>query len=512
MIASAKKIWCSISRKILLSFVLGFVVNMHASPTIHEELEKKIASFHFEAASKLIPQLSDKKYQAYYRSNILIYKYLSTQNPKYYEEMEEVWDQAVQLVEESAAGDTLREILLSDLYGKRAVIAFLDKRYFQAIRFTRLSHKMIEASQDKYGDHIEQMKIRGLFNALLGAIPQKYQWISNTLGYKGDIDIARHQLEKAAKNSHILRQEAVFILFYVEKNMLNETEKAVARIENSRKIYGANILIDFTLASAYLNLKKSPKALSILDRRAIYKNAEVFFIPYWDYLLGKTHYYKESYAKAQVYFSQFLNTYNGKLFKSDACFRLAMSLTLAGNYESGKAFFARIAYDENGGLDEDEYAIYMSEKFLKQPPNTFEIALFRSRNLFDGGYMDKALFKLEELERQHLKFLSLAERTELYYRYGRIYHVKGEHKLALEAYRSCTWEPEGEMVWLQAYSSYYSGEIMRNRAKHNEAIAFYKKALSYKNYFYQTGLENRCKIALGTSRRELRTQTSASSR
>lgn len=499
----------------LYMFALCFPIEGIAnSPfgTIHRELEKSMESFHFDAAEKLIPSLEKQPLQTYYSNNILIYKYLSTQSPKYYKEIEAVWDKSISDIETMDQGDTLREILLSDLYGKRSVIAFLNQRYFQAVRYARSAHKMIALSEEKYGDHVEQMKIRGLFNALLGAIPRKFQWISNTLGYKGDIQVARQQLETAVRKSQILGQEAMYILSYVEKGMLNEKENSLARIEKARKASGPNILIDFVLASAYINVKQNDKALEILGERSKYVNSGVFFIPYWDYLMGKSNYYKESYPVAQVYFSQFLNGYEGKLFKSDAYFRLAMSLTLDGSYEPARDFFYKIMDGENEGLDEDEYAIFMAEKFYHQKPNTYICTLFRSRNLFDGGYLAPAKSLLLELKNQHYNSLSLEERTELYYRFGRIYDTERNYPLALENYGKCMAEDESDQTWQQAYSAYYSGEIMKNKGKYDRAIGYYKKALGYKQYFYQTGLENRSKIALGEAKKKGKTQASASSR
>ncbi|MDW3650512.1 MAG: tetratricopeptide repeat protein [Bacteroidia bacterium] len=481
------------------------------SQSILQELEKDLQEFRLSDAEEKLASLEDAKLRAYYQCNILIYKYFSTQESKFYTSLDTYFDEAVEIIENSPA-DRMKEIFLSDLYGKRAVIAFLDHNYFQAIRYARNCHKLIDKSREKYGDDIEQMKIRGLFNALLGAIPRKYQWISNTLGYKGDIQQGRVQLETAAKESSYLRQEALFILYFVEKNMFNETHKSLARLQAKRKEIGGNILMDFILASGYLSTKNNKKALEVLNRRGYYSREGIFFIPYWDYLMGKAYYYKGSHALAQMYFSRFLKGYEGKVFKSDAYFRLAMSYALDGKYEEGRVFFLRIANGKKEGLDEDEYANFMAEKFAQKAPNPYQMTLFRARNLFDGGYLQNAISLLSELKQTSLAELSLEERTELYYRYGRIYQQEGRNQLALAYYEKCRKERESEQSWLQAYASYYSGEIKRKQAQLSEAKVLYKEALAYKDYFYQNGLENRCKIALSELKKELKNQASASNR
>ncbi|MEO1215607.1 MAG: tetratricopeptide repeat protein [Bacteroidota bacterium] len=481
------------------------------SQTVLKELEKDLQEFRLSAAEEKIHSLEAPKLRAYYACNILIYKYFSTQQSEYYSALDNYFDQAVDIIENSPA-DSMREVFLSDLYGKRAVIAFLDHNYFQAIRYARNCHKLIDKSRDKYGDHIEQMKIRGLFNALLGAIPRKYQWISNTLGYKGDIQKARIQLEVAARESSFLRQEALFILYFVEKNMFNETHKSLARLEAKRKEIGGNILMDFILASGYLSTKNNKKALEALNRRGYYSRKDIFFIPYWDYLMGKAYYYKGTHSLSQMYFSRFLKGYEGKVFKSDAYFRLAMSYTLEGKYEQGRTYFQLIADGKKQGLDEDEYAKFMAEKFSQKKPSAYQLSLFRVRNLFDGGYLLNALELLTELEQTSFAQLNLEERTELYYRYGRIYQQDGKNKLALTYYEKCRKEAKSEQSWLQAYATFYSGEIRRKQAQPSEAKVLYKEALTFKDYFYQNGLENRCKIALSELKKELKNQASASNR
>ncbi|MEM6800981.1 MAG: hypothetical protein AAF696_06225 [Bacteroidota bacterium] len=479
---------------------------------LQQEIEENMGAFKFEESSLLLQKLEDADWRTFYSCNLIIYKFLSSQDPQYFEQLEDIWEQSREQLEKSTRRDSLKEIFLADLFGKRAVIAFLDHKYFQAIKYARLCYKNIESSKEIYGDHPEQMKIRGLFNALLGAIPKKYQWISKTLGFKGDIRKGRKQLEMAAYESKILRQEALLVLSFVEKNMLGEEEVALKRLSKLRKEKGPNIILDFTLASIRLSLKRNDKALEILNLRGYYDKEAIFFIPYWDYLLAKAHYYKESYSLSRIYFSRFVQTYKGKLFKGDAYFRLAMSLTLDGKYEQGKIYFKKIAYSEKEGLDEDEYAIYMAEKFAKNPPNLHETYLFRARNLFDGGYLDTALANLKKLEEQYVAALSLGERTELYYRYARIYQQAQDWETALSFFSRCIGLEESEQLWLQVYANYYSGQIKRNQGKLEEALSFFRAALSYKNYFYQTGLENRCKIALGETKREQKSQTSFKSR
>jgi tetratricopeptide (TPR) repeat protein len=183
------------------------------------------------------------------------------------------------------------------------------------------------------------------------------------------------------------------------------------------------------------------------------------------------------------------------MYRSDAFFRLGMSFTLSGNYQAGKLCFHNLASGGNDNLEEDEYASFMAGQFLQAPPGPAAQALFRARNLYDGGYYDKALDILKRLTTQ-VNTLSDDERTELYYRYARIYHTLGEAAKARTAYRQCIDQPAVHQKWLQAYAHFFLGDLAREEGNNTMARTHFEEALAYDDYFYQAGLENRCKIAL----------------
>lgn len=477
---------------------------------IRGQVEQSLSTFHLDEAATRVRGLNQKAYEAFYLLNIDVYKYLSTQHSRYRDQLMARWDEGLDQIELLPETDSLKEVMVADLYCKRSIIAFLDESYFQAVRYARSGRKMILKSANKWGDFPDQMKLRGLFNVLLGAIPSKYQWITQTLGYEGDVQLGMEQLTEASTRSKLLRMEASLVSCFVEKNMLNRTQQALERLVKARQ-QGPNILLDFILASGYMSIKQNQQALDILNRREQYQQGGVFFIPYWDYLLGKAYYYQGHHRNAQIYFSRFLKGYKGKLFRSDAYFRLAMSLTLDGSYAQGKGIFTLISSDEFEGLDEDAYARAMAEKFAQNPPNAFQLNLFQARNLFDGGYLSQAVEILDEVRAKKAK-LSQDEICEMHYRYGRVYHSQGKLTMARENYQASQAFGTEEVTWMKASAAYYQGEIARQLGQWSIAEKEYKRALAYDDYFYQAGIENRCKAALGELKHQRKNQASSSKR
>lgn len=475
----------------LLAVFLGS--QAHAFLLPKEQIETYLFRFELEGAKKLSLQLTNEGHKQFYVAHSQMYKYFATQDPKLANEIRKNWNTYTAAV--SKLPDSEKDIYLSELHGKRAIMEFLERKYVTASRFGRNSFNLVNSYKKKYPNSAESLKMQGLFNVVLGNVPRRYQWIANLLGFKGDLKKGLRQLENAGKYSKILRHEAQLILCTIEKSMLDRPQEAIVRLEKARAKYGKNILLDYLYASGLLRLKKNEEALVVLNRSQLYDFNKVQFIPFWDFLHGKACYYKNDLSGAQKHLALFVRGYKGKLMRTDAYFRLGMALTLKKRYDLGKPFFELIAKEEHGGFDEDEYAQYMAKKFSEKEPDAITLSLFQARNYFDGGYYSKSSAILRQLKIFLPK--DSKHRTELNYRFARIYHSLGKLDQA-STYYNASIEANGadKDVYLKAYASYFLGEIAREKGERQTAKSKYEKALTYENYFYQSGLENRCKAAL----------------
>jgi len=462
------------------------------SPSVEEYLEQ----FHLDAAAIEAGRISDPATRNFYLLHIQIYKYMSTQDEAHLEGFDDFWGKTIDLLEDQSDTLPLRSVMLAELYGKKAMLSFLQENYFASLRMVRQCHKWTKRAAEKFPDNVEQLKFQGLFNVVFASVPKKYQGLAAMIGYVGDAELGMEQLELAAKKSRLLRAEIHFIVFFAEKNVLGKAEKAMVRMEKLRKELGPNMMIDFLLASAYCGMHLNDKALSVLDLRDTYAaDKRVFFTPYWDHILGKAYYFKGDYEKSRLFFRRFLAAHKGNIYEVDAKFRLGMSLILSGDVHGGQKIFRSLQETKASPFDEDEYAMAMAKRFAEQAPSPHLKQLFKARNFFDGGYQEEALATLRRLERRK-ENLSSGELTELYYRFGRVFHTQGELISASEHYAQCVTQPPSDQKWMQAYATFYMGDISREKEKKEEAIAYYKSVLQYDKYFYQAGLENRCKAIL----------------
>jgi TolA-binding protein len=336
--------------------------------------------------------------------------------------------------------------------------------------------------------------VLGAFNVIFGAVPSRYQWITESLGFEGDIATGLEQLSRASRQGKLLRLESVLFASYAEKIMLNDAPAALNRLKGEKEAHGATYLLDYFLALAHLQTRQNEQAIAILNQSEQYESPGVFPLPYWNYQLGKAYYYRDQQREAQRYLARFLKAYRGNMYRTDAAFRLGVSLTLSGQYQQAKKIFAHITKGEESGFELDEYAAFMAGRFLSAKPSEAELALFRARNFYDGGYEMEAAEILGHLEKR--QDLNEDETTELYYRWARLKHNQGQLVQAQQYYEKCGTTEATYQRWLQAYALYYLGEIAQSQEDWDTAKAYYQDVLGRDDYFYQAGLENRCKTRL----------------
>lgn len=486
-------------RNILLFFLL--VSTLYAQPPEDalKAIEDAMLHFHLDKADSLATALEDKGYEAFYRNNILLYRYLASQEGHNLEAFRVEWKDAIGDIEDISNQDPLKKTMLAEMYGKRAALEFLDGKHLKAVNLVRSCHKLIHENVRRFPEDQSQNKLLGLFNVVFAAVPKKYQWLTNLLGYKGDMDLGMRQLAAAGYYGKLLPIEAELIAYYLEKNSLSRPDLAIKRMETVRKRKGSTILTDFLLASAYGTEKRGKQALEILNNKTPYlRDKRVFFISYWEYVRGKELYYNEEYTLAKAAFLQFLERHHGDIYKHDASFRLGMTEVFLGENEAAKRRFGSLLKMKASPFDEDDYARSLAGRFAQRLPGEALQVLFKARNRFDGGYYEKALTSLEQLNPDEL---SSAEKTEWYYRKGRILHSRGLLEEAHDMYaKAILIQAAGDARWMQAYASFFMGEIARNTGDRGKAKAYYNSALGFGKvkHYYQAGLENRVKAALGS--------------
>ena len=218
-------------------------------------------------------------------------------------------------------------------------------------------------------------------------------------------------------------------------------------------------------------------------------------LPIWHYSCGKAWFFKLRYDKALASFDRFLELYQGKTLHADALYRKGMSLILSDRYADAQYVFHKLAQTEASGFDVDEYASGMAATYLLNEPEDRDKQLYEARNLFDGGYYRESLHRLASLKKT-ANDLTENQQTELFYRLGRNCHALDSLEAAQIHYQACLDSKPGRNLWMKVYAHYYKGRLAEAEGDTEAARNWYKSALEFNDYPYQSGLEQRCKAAL----------------
>jgi tetratricopeptide (TPR) repeat protein len=466
-------------------------------------IEKAIEYLELNKAADMALKESDPKLKLYYQARIVFVHLLVNEGPDLPDRFLSLAKSSIQALEALPDSDPQKNVVIAELFFLRGVVKALDKRYVSSVVDFKSACTLIDRNSRQFPDNPDQSKLLGVYHVAMSAIPRKLQWLSSVLCFKGDLQTGIDHLKNAAENSKLLPNESRILLFYFEKNLLDRPKEANERITRLHKAHPNSIVFNYLLLSSWLELRENDKALDLCTewekRRQMALEAAtetaIPELPIWHYTCGKAWFFKLRYDKALLSFDRFLDLYQGKTLHADALYRKGMSLILSDRYEEAQFVFHKLAQTEASGFDVDEYASRMAATYLLNEPAQTDKDLYEARNLFDGGYYYESLARLSKLENQKQR-LTENHKTELYYRLGRNCHALDSMAAAGTNYQVCLDTEPGRNLWMKVYAHYYMGRLAESNGDFEQARTWYKSALEFNDYPYQSGLEQRCKAAL----------------
>ena len=460
-------------------------------------VDRAIEHLELEKASALCLQSPDAKLRAYYQMRILFVRHLVSEPPGFLDKFIGHSKSVLQTLEGVPDADPHKEWMMGEVFFLRGVVRAMHKQMVSSAVDMKSACDLLYKSHLKYPKQKDPLKLLGLFHVAMSAIPKKLQWLGNVLCFKGDLDVGLQYLEAAARGGAFLPNEAQVLLFYFEKNLLSKPEAAQARALGLKNRYPESKIYNYLLLSSQLELRQIDAAIALgkeMEPR-FRTQEESEALPIWHYSLGKAYFFRLAYSEAIQQFDRFLGLYQGSTLRADALYRKGMALALSDRYPEAKRIFMEFAGKESSQFDADEYARMQAAQYILRAPSRLDRRLYAARNLFDGGYYDRSLDSLTPLLKVALE-LNENQRTELYYRLARNYHALERVAEAKKYYEDANASKPTSALWMKVYSLYYLGRIYESRGETEVAKQYYKQALEYDDYPYQSGLEQRTKAAL----------------
>lgn len=371
-----------------------------------------------------------------------------------------------------------------------AIARLKFKEYLGAFADVRKAYRMLEANLHFHPHFTLSQKSMGVLQAVIGAIPDQYQWGTELLGMEGTIRQGVKALQQLQRSSDPAVQryhkEIDLLLAYLSLHLANDPASAWAIVSAPRFCTPDNLLAHFVKASIAMHIGKNEIAINTLHKAP--RGPAYAPFPYLDFMLGLA-YARQGNTRGITYFQQFLANFNGRNYRKEACQKIAWLHLIKGNTKAYTIWMEKVKDTGADIIGPDKAA--QQEAVLGEIPNS---TLTLARLWYDGGYYQKALHLLKKYTRSD--FTRHRDQLEFTYRMGRILQALDEKQLAEGFYLSTLKHDDASGYYFAPSAALQLGLMYEGKGNITLAEAFFNRCLGFDDYPYQSGIDRQAKAGL----------------
>lgn len=346
--------------------------------------------------------------------------------------------------------------------------------------------QLLETCLNKYPDFIPAQKSLGVLHIVASNIPENYYWILKLVGINPDFKLGTKYLENAIKNNSFFQKEAHLVQLMIFSNLLKQEKNILETTEKLLEHEPDNLLIRFLVIQTQIKNKLNDNTLATLSNYQ--KGNEYIKFSYLYYKTADCYLFKNDYANAKKHYLLFLEEYNGENYIKSAYYKIAIAENLMGNPQTALEYLHEIKKIGKTITEEDKFAENIAQKgFLPNKQLTI------SRLYFDGGYYEKALNTLNNLNKEKS---TKEEIAEYHYRKARIHENQNNLEIAKIEYKAVITNYNIPNLYFAPNSALQLGYIYQKENKLDSAKHYFNKCLTYTKYPYKNSLDAKAKAAL----------------
>ncbi len=401
------------------------------------------------------------------------------------------FDDRLDKVKSANSNTPYYNFLLAEMNLLAAVSRVKTGEYFSAAWEVRRAFLLLEENQKKYPSFIANYKSLGVLHAMVGTIPDQYQWVVKIMGLSGSVDQGMAEIKSVVDYSakdpqFIFKDETnimyVFGLLYLKNNQQGAYNFANELLRQSPD----NLMNYFLYSSTAMPLGKNDEIISTLMKYP--KSTEYFRFSYLNYMIGICK-LRRLDKDANIWLEKFLIDKDRQGYVKEAYQKLSWYYFLNGNTPEYNKAVDNILTNGNTTVDSDKQA--EREALAKEKLNA---VLLRARLLCDGGYYQRAIAELQGKSMNDFKEVN--EQIEFTYRAGRIYDQWGQPDKAIPYYNA-TIKYGSDLPYHYAANAALSlGQIYEAKKDYMNARKNYHRCIDMKNEDFKSGLDQKAKAGL----------------
>ena len=370
----------------------------------------------------------------------------------------------------------------------------LFDEYFTAATEINSAYHILEENKQKFPDFLADNMGIGILHAMIGIVPEQYQWAMEMLGLYGSISQGITEMEKQLDDDsqQALAVEALFYYTFVKLNLQTDT----ARFSKVLSYYDKQPYLEYSQKSPLLHFSKAVLLLKIDNDRAIEHFKSASFLTdaahfyYSDFLMAQALLYKLE-PTAIDYLDAYISNYPGQNYHKAAMQKKAWYGFVNGDTAMYLSSMKEIPNIGAAVFDADKVAEKESEMVENAwLPNLY---LLRSRLQFDGHYYKGALSELSNIE---ISSFSDDDQLEYHYRKARIHHEMQDLEKAKVEYIITLDKGKYSDRYFAAKSALKLGEIAEVGNDLETAKKYYEQVLDLDFNEYRKGIRAKAKAGL----------------
>lgn len=417
-----------------------------------------------------------------------ILELLLTEDVELYNKRKHLEKERLNLIANLPESDPYKKFCEAEIKLQWAFVKLKFGDELNAIWNINQSYKAVKENAETFPAFSPNNKTLGIFNVILGAVPQKYQWVLNLFSMNGKTETGLTQLTSISKNDNFFSLESTILLNLIKAYLLESAAIAIDDLQELSARNPDNKLIKYLLGMTLLKNNQAENALQVLKNTNSLKEGYIP-IAFTAYLQGEIMLQKGLYNEASSQYASFLLHYKGQNFVKDAYYKLFISNYLLGNNKWASYYIDKA---KNIGTTIAEADKYAAKRIASGDYPNKEILKIRLAT--DGGFYERA----DSLINVHndKDFPTYKDQVEFIYRKARLFDKQGIEDRAMKFYLN-TIDKSGKNEWYFApNAALHLGYIYAQTKQRTKAVFYFEKALSYKNYEYKNSIDHKAEAAL----------------
>ncbi len=349
---------------------------------------------------------------------------------------------------------------------------------------------LLKDNAEKYPNFLPNQKSLALVNIVFGSVPANLKGITRFMGMSGNVQAGLKQLEELRialpKSKYAFyNDEVIFFLCNINIDVLHNDAAYPKLIGYLGGMENGSLLKSFLQGNIASKTAHNDDAINYLQDTP--KGSQYVSLPMIDYLLGCAKLNRME-SDAPVYLTEYIKDYKGSNYIKDAYLKLGCFYLLQNDADKYESYLKLVK--TRGFADNEKDKQALREANDTRP----DLDLLKARFFYDGGYYSKAYAQISN--RDVNSFKSVRDRTEFYYRMGRIYEKTDRANDALSSYQRAINTGRATKYYYAANAALSIGRIFEEKKDYKKAAEYYNQALDMKDHEYQNDIDNDAKAGL----------------